>query len=125
MSFGDGDLHGKVDELARKAETYRRQLGGTQAALRRAQQRARDAQAEADRLKDVNGALCAEINRQERRIRELEALVRAHEQGMREARSEHEKRDELIRDMWPFVLADGASEAFEERIRELEGGAPC
>ena len=40
------------------------------------QQRARDAQAEVDRLKDVNGALCAEINRQERRIRELEGILR-------------------------------------------------
>ena len=41
MSFGEGNLHEKVD-----------------------------------RLKDVNGKLCAEINRQERRIRELEELVR-------------------------------------------------
>lgn len=31
---------------------------------------------EVDRLKEVNGSLCAEINRQERRIRQLEALVR-------------------------------------------------
>ena len=28
------------------------------------------------RLEETNGALCAEINRQERRIRELESLVR-------------------------------------------------
>lgn len=28
-------------------------------------------------------------------------------------------RDELIRDLWPFVLADGASEAFAERMREI------
>lgn len=31
---------------------------------------------EVDRLKDVNGKLCDEINRQEKRIRELEYLVR-------------------------------------------------
>lgn len=31
---------------------------------------------EVDRLKVVNGELCGEINRQERRIRQLEALVR-------------------------------------------------
>ena len=31
---------------------------------------------EVDRLKEVNGKLCAEINRQERRIRQLESLVR-------------------------------------------------
>lgn len=30
---------------------------------------------EVDRLKGVNGELCEEINRQERRIRELESLV--------------------------------------------------
>lgn len=35
-----------------------------------------DLHAEVDRLKDVNGSLCAEINRQEKRIRELEDLVR-------------------------------------------------
>lgn len=41
MSFGDGNLHDRVDKL----ET-------------------------------TNGELCAEINRQERRIRELEAVIR-------------------------------------------------
>ena len=35
-----------------------------------------DLHAEVDRLKDVNGSLCAEINRQEKRIRELEDFIR-------------------------------------------------
>lgn len=48
MSFGDGNLHEQVDELKGKNA----------------------------HLEEVNGELCAEINRQERRIRQLEQLVR-------------------------------------------------
>lgn len=48
MSFGDGNLREKVGDLNRQV----------------------------DKLQRVNGELCAEINRQERRIRELEELVR-------------------------------------------------
>ena len=48
MSFGDGNLREKVGDLNRQV----------------------------DKLQRVNGELCAEINRQERRIRELESLVR-------------------------------------------------
>ena len=48
MSFGDGNLH---DDVMRLSESN-------------------------DRLMSVNGSLCAEINRQERMIRELESLVR-------------------------------------------------
>lgn len=42
MSFGEGDLHERIDNLM-----------------------------------ETNGELCAEINRQERRIRELETLAKA------------------------------------------------
>ena len=55
---------------AERADMYRRQLGGTNAALRRARQE----------------------------IEELRALVR---------------------DMWPFVMADGPSDDFEERMGKL------
>lgn len=48
MSFGDGNLRERVGDLNRQV----------------------------DKLQRTNGELCAEINRQERRIRELEALVR-------------------------------------------------
>lgn len=48
MSFGDGNLRERVGDLNRQV----------------------------DKLQRVNGELCAEINRQERRIRELESLVR-------------------------------------------------
>ena len=48
MSFGDGNLH---DDVMRLSESN-------------------------DRLMSVNGSLCAEINRQEHVIRELESLVR-------------------------------------------------
>lgn len=48
MSFGDGNLREKVGDLNRQV----------------------------DKLQRVNGELCAEINRQERRIRELEERLR-------------------------------------------------
>ena len=48
MSFGEGDLHVKAAKLQERV----------------------------DSLEVTNGELCAEINRQERRIRQLEALVR-------------------------------------------------
>ena len=48
MSFGDGDLHVENENLKERV----------------------------DSLEVVNGKLCAEINRQERRIRQLEVLVR-------------------------------------------------
>ena len=48
MSFGDGNLRERVGDLNRQV----------------------------DKLQRVNGELCAEINRQERRIRELESLLR-------------------------------------------------
>lgn len=56
---------------------------------------------EVDRLKDVNGDLCAEINRQEKRIRELESIVRSLY-----ADYSHE---------WP----DRAEELYGERIAKL------
>jgi len=126
VSFGDGDLHERV-----------RTLEGYNASLLD----------KIDHLKDVNGKLCAEINRQERVIEELrekEAVYMDanHEQGIQlieqgkriaelERMLEHDRleiicyendvdaRDALICDMWPLVLADGASEAFAERMREL------
>ena len=48
MSFGDGNLREKVGDLNRQV----------------------------DKLQRVNGELCAEINRQERRSRELEEMLR-------------------------------------------------
>lgn len=48
MSFGDGNLRERVGDLNRQV----------------------------DKLQRVNGSLCDEINRQERRIRELESLLR-------------------------------------------------
>ena len=48
MSFGDGNLRDRVGDLNRQV----------------------------DKLQRVNGELCAEINRQERRIRELEEMLR-------------------------------------------------
>ena len=47
----------------------------TDAALRRARQEAGDLRAQVDRLKELNGALCAEVNEKADRIGKLEALA--------------------------------------------------
>lgn len=93
MSMGDGDLHLKCEALEIKLEkaqadrdAYKRQLGGTTAAM--------------NRVKDANGKLCAEVNRQERRIRELESLLR-----------------DLYDNLW--VHQPKCAEAFSERMAEL------
>jgi len=111
VSFGDGDLHERV-----------RTLEGYNASL----------EDKIDHLKDVNGKLCAEINRQERVIEELREKEAAymdanHEQGMQlieqgkriaelERMLEHDRleiicyendvdaRDALIRDMYCQLL---------------------
>ena len=55
MSFGEGDLH-------ERCEMYRRQLGGTNAALRRETQKAKDLQDQVDELRFL---LRAALNRLE------------------------------------------------------------
>ena len=65
------------------------------------------------------------IRNQQERIAELEAVVRAHEHGMREAWAEYEKRDELIRDLWAGIVREHPQGGFpdmglmEQRMREL------
>lgn len=75
-------------------------------------------------------ARCRDVLKLERQARDDYEQAMATLQG-EFARAEHlkaevdglkwaiEERDALIRDMWPLVLADGASEAFSERMREL------
>ena len=67
-----------------------------------------DLHAQVDRLKGVNGELCAEINRQERVIEERDELIG-------ELRL-------LVDDLWPrasFTMAEGNRESYMERMREL------
>lgn len=91
MSFGDGNLHDEVDRLKSErgeiAELvgWRGEVDGNGgrpllvemvAAMCEGARVAGELQERVDSLETTNGKLCAEINRQERRIRELEALVR-------------------------------------------------
>lgn len=139
MSFNEGDLHERYADVFRAMgmdvpreftrERHDRLIEGIA------------------RCRDMNAASVIEINRQERVIEELREKEAAymdanHEQGMQlieqgkrvaelERMLEHDRleiicyendvdaRDALICDMWPLVLADGASEAFAERMREL------
>ena len=71
MSFGEGNLHDRIGELEydlesaecemasvrERCETYRKQLGGTNAALNRARQRVRELEAENAELRKANREL--------------------------------------------------------------------
>jgi DNA-binding ferritin-like protein len=59
------------------------------------------------------------IQSQQEHIEKLTVDRDAYFEMVKQVQADCDARDELIRDMWPFVLADGASEAFEKRMREL------
>ena len=63
----------------------------------------------------VEGALESDV------LKPIEGFTRdsIYRDSMREYGEWMEKATELMRDMWPLVLADGASEAFAERLREF------
>ena len=80
-----------------------------------------DLHAQVDRLKDVNGSLCAEINRQERVIEQLREKEAAymdanHEQGMQliEQGKLITNRDESIHNLVKVL------DKRQERIKALE-----
>ena len=86
MSFGDGNLRERVGDLNRQV----------------------------DKLQRVNGELCAEINRQERRIRELESdnsNLRIQLEGIKNFAVDEQRRgdalESLVRYMEPWI--DGAA----------------
>ena len=81
---------------------------------------------EVDRLKTVNGELCAEINRQERRIRELEGELNdvADKWAAAQVKAEDASKrcmllEALVRDLAPFVCADDGIDEIERRMAEL------
>lgn len=76
MSFGEGNKRVRIDELTAEVAQLKRSLGGSQAANSRLKGENRTLTEALDKVKDVNGALCAEVNEKDRRIRNLESLVR-------------------------------------------------
>lgn len=82
-----------------------------------------------DKLRTLNGELCAEINRQERRIRELEREnvdLRIQLEGIKNFAVDEQRRgdalESLVRDMHKELAnADGVflMGYIEKRIREL------
>ena len=76
MSFGEGNKRELIDELKTELAQVKRSLGGSQAANNRLKGENTTLLESVDRVKDVNGALCAEVNEKGGRIRELETLVR-------------------------------------------------
>ena len=109
MSFGEGDLHEEVRTL----KGYNQSL-----------------EDKVDHLKDVNGKLCAEINRQERVIEQLREKEAAymdanHEQGMQliEQGKRIRELESLLADVWPYVwelrIPGRRDEEFQERFDEL------
>lgn len=79
MSFGEGNKRLRIEELEAEVAQLKRTLGGSQAANNRLKGENRTLKERVDKLEVTNGELCKEINRQERRIRELEWKVREWE----------------------------------------------
>lgn len=79
MSFGEGNKRLRIEELEAENAQLKRTLGGSQAANNRLKGENRTLHERVDKLEVTNGELCKEINRQERRIRELEWKVREWE----------------------------------------------
>lgn len=108
MSFGDGDLH---------------------VANRRLREHIARLEDKVDSLKDVNGDLCREINRQERRIRELEGSLNdvADKWAAAQVTAEDASKrcvllEALVRDLYGQLLnAYDAKEldGFAERMADL------
>lgn len=63
MSFGEGDLHGKLREAEERADMYRRQLGGMTAAHSKRKKELEEAKAEIAELKGWAGQLESELGR--------------------------------------------------------------
>lgn len=88
-----------ADRLREAAELYDHMVEPrTSALLREAAETIASQQAHIDKLLALNGELCAEVNGQAVRIRELESLMR---------------------DIAPFVCADDGIEGIEARMAAL------
>lgn len=75
MSFGDGNLHVKNDELKERIHRTERLLADANGENNRLKGEMSTLREANERLLDVNGALCAEVNAKAARIRELELLA--------------------------------------------------
>ena len=82
------------------------------------------------KLEDVNGKLCAEINRQERVIERQAELIANRDESIHNLVKVLDKRQERIKalesllvDVWPYVWAlripGRRDEEFEARFKEL------
>lgn len=71
MSFGEGNKRERIAELEAQVAQLKRTLGGSQAANNRLKGEKRTLQEQVERLKALNGELCAEVNAKDALIREL------------------------------------------------------
>lgn len=82
------------------------------------------------KLEETNGALCAEINRQERVIESQAELIANRDESIHNLVKVLDKRQERIKaleslllDVWPFVwelrIPGRRDEEFKERFEEL------
>ena len=78
-----------------------------------------DLHAQVDRLKDVNGSLCAEINRQERVIEQQQAENAELSQINHRYAERVRELESLVRDLVPFVCEDDGIDGIERRMAEL------
>ena len=123
MSFGEGNLHEENERLESERDAL-------QAEARTLRGYVMNLEDKVDSLKDVNGKLCDEINRQERVIEELREKEAAymdanHEQGMQLIEQDKRIREleSLLADVWPYVwelrIPGRRDEEFEARFDEL------
>ena len=75
MSFGEGNKRERIAELEERLAKAKLAIDSLQAENNRLKGENATLQDAIDRVKGVNGALCAETNRKDERIRELKALV--------------------------------------------------
>lgn len=88
MSFGDGDLHVQVAQLKTENARLKQQV---------------------DKLRALNGELCAEVNAKDKRIRDFEISINDVAEKWAIAQSNYQdsaRRNKflevLVRDMWEF-----------------------
>ena len=75
MSFGEGNKRERIAELEERLAKAKLAIDSLQAENNRLKGENATLQEAIDRMKDVNGALCAEVNKSDKAIRELKALI--------------------------------------------------
>lgn len=119
MSFGDGNLHIENEELKEQLHLAKRQLGGLTAAHNRLKGESRTLKADNERLLDVNGALCAEVNEKGRRIAQLECERDALAADLADAMARIDALEAIADEMFS-MLREAATASNVDEVVEIK-----